>query len=841
MLNAAAFLATVLALSLTAVSAPTNQTQPDAGLSKAARLRLADSFAERYSILTDDKDFVFDLGQNNFQSIANPQTFPAMVGTGTSIAAARFPGCSISKLHIHPRAAEMLVLLSGYLVTETIPELGAGGSSGGQRVIRTEMASPGALTVFDQGALHTQINPDCGDATALTVFSAEDGGFGFVADQAFALPDDVLATQLGDAISGADIDRIRAALPAGVAAMVDACVEKCKIPKRSLSLGGTGVPEQTRGPGNDASDCSGAGLDESLPMPLRQRLLQIFTQTHHMLELCACVDMDLVQGTAAPDKDSFLLQSILALSALYLTDVEATSDTRFANSKSLMFFFRSKAQELSRSLSDEPSGKFPHAPDMHPPYPSLTCPPTVVTIQANLVLGLCELLTMATSKAWLHIGLAIRMAQTLRMRREYNRRLVPRQREVRRRTFWACVMLDRLVAYCTHRTQTIDLSLIQLHLPCSEVAFAFGHESPGPTISELADGASDMAADRIALAYFVRTFLLWSPVAQIYVDGGRGSQQSGQRKPVVGSAEYEAAMSAWRDSLPSEMQWSLRNLRAHRSLGQMSHFASMHLLIQHTAFLSHHEYLPHAGEGRDANTFAVAIPPSDSDAVTISICIEGANQVVAMLRLIDSITAGLCYTQLGVCAGIPMVTAASVLLWAHHCSRDATSSVQLSDDQISQAKHDVDYLVNVLDSWAKTWRLARAWSNCIRLLDEFYQSRYRRGNKHLKNGSAEAAELRTESESVPVSPTPLRDGDGYPDVTMIPTETYYKVRLITGLILEQPELCKKFLQASIEQPFSDGGPEESSGLWGFDIEDFSWMNDPDLVMAASALWNDFTL
>ncbi|KAH8717576.1 Spherulin-1A [Beauveria bassiana] len=164
-----------------------------------------------------------------------------MVGTGTSIAAARFPGCSISKLHIHPRAAEMLVLLSGRLVTETIPELGAAAAAGAadgqtvqqqqQRVIRNELA-PNTLTVFDQGALHTQINPECDDATALTVFSAEDGGFGFVADQAFALPDDVIATQLGDAISGADIDRIRAALPAGVAAQIDACVEKCKIEKR---------------------------------------------------------------------------------------------------------------------------------------------------------------------------------------------------------------------------------------------------------------------------------------------------------------------------------------------------------------------------------------------------------------------------------------------------------------------------------------------------------------------------------------------------------------------------------------------------------------------------------
>lgn len=226
--NTSFIIAAALAMAATVVSAPTNQTSPGTELSKAARLRMADSFVERYSILADDKDFVFDLSQNNYQSIANRQTFPAMVGTGTSIAAVQFPGCSISKLHIHPRAAEMLVVLSGRLVTETIPELGAGG-----RVIRNELG-PHALTVFDQGALHTQINPDCGPVSALTVFSHEDGGFGFVADQAFALPDDVLATQLGDAIAGADIDRIRAALPPGVAARIDACVAKCNITKRAL-------------------------------------------------------------------------------------------------------------------------------------------------------------------------------------------------------------------------------------------------------------------------------------------------------------------------------------------------------------------------------------------------------------------------------------------------------------------------------------------------------------------------------------------------------------------------------------------------------------------------------
>ncbi|KAJ4164336.1 hypothetical protein LMH87_006013 [Akanthomyces muscarius] len=565
-------------------------------------------------------------------------------------------------------------------------------------------------------------------------------------------------------------------------------------------------------------------IGEDLTTSLRQRLLQIFSQTHYMLELCGCIDMDMAKS-GATDKDAFLLQSIWALSSLYLTDVEAASDARFADSKSFMFFYRSKAQESSRLLSDEPS---------------------VVTIQANLVLGLCELLTMANSKAWLHIGLAIRMAQTLRMRRENNRRLFPRQREVRRRTFWACVMLDRLVAYCTHRTQTIEIALIQLHLPCSEVAFAFGHEAPGPTISELGGGAHDVSPEKMSLAYFVKTFLLWSPVARIYVDGGRGVQQSSRPQPAVGSLEYEATMSAWRDSLPDGMQWSGRNLRAHQSLGQMSHFVGMHLLIQHATFLSHHEYLPHADEidllrATDANTLAAASLPHDSDTAAITICLQGANRVVSMLRLVDSVTVGLCYTQLGVCAGIPMVTAASVLLWAHHCSRASALSLQLSDDQIAQARDGVDYIVLILDSWAATWRLARAWANCIRLLDEFYQSKYRRDSRHHKNSNGATAAARNDVESVPVSPTPLRDGDGYPDVTMIPHETYYKVRLITGLILEQPELCKKFLQVPAEQMPSERETEAYADLWDVDVEDFSWMNDPDLVMAASSLWSEFAV
>ena len=478
-------------------------------------------------------------------------------------------------------------------------------------------------------------------------------------------------------------------------------------------------------------------------------------------------------------------------------------------------------------------------------------PSQVITIQANLVLGLCELLTMTTNKAWLHIGLAIRLAQALRMRRESDRRLLPRQREVRRRTFWACVILDRLVAYCTFRTQTIELSLMELHLPCSEVSFAFGHDSPGPKIHELGGGDPPMAAEKMTLAYFIKTFSLWSPVARVYVDRGGRSQHLYRHKPAVTSSEYEAAMSVWKDSLPEEMQWSEHNLRAHQSLGHLSHFVSMHLLIQHAIFLVHHEYLPHPEEASRlqatlSNSSGVASTPNNCDVNAIEICLHGANQVVAMLRLTDSITAGLRCTHLGICVGLPIVTAAIVLLWTYHCSQKAVLSVQLSDSDISGAKSDVDFLVSLLDSWAETWDLARAWANSIRLLDDFYRSKYRcnqddrpTANKS-KSSDAVVSTLQADDEPGPEPPSPSRFNHGYPDLTMSPNDTYYKVRLITGLILEQPELCKKLLETSKELPAGERESGEQTDAWDIDL-DLSWMNDPSLDMATSTLWSEFLM
>jgi hypothetical protein len=276
----------------------------------------------------------------------------------------------------------------------------------------------------------------------------------------------------------------------------------------------------------------------------------------------------------------------------------------------------------------------------------------------------------------------------------------------------------------------------------------------------------------------------------------------------------------------------------------------MHLLIQHALFLVHHEYLPQI-EDIELLERTSSLPESataaclsnGADPVTITACVYGANQVIGMLRLIDTTTTEFRHTPLSTCAGIPIVTAASVLLWVHHCSPQLAISRQLLESDVCQARSDVDYLLSVLDSWARSWVLARAFANSIKLLDEFYQSRYRGGIHNTTVVTMDArqdnsgGDQRKETESGAASPTPLLDGDGFPDVTMIPQETYYKVRLITGLVLEQPELCKKFLHISGQLPAE--AIEQQVDPSDADLE-FSWMNDPDLL-AASSLWTDLAL
>ncbi|GFF57483.1 spherulin-1A [Aspergillus udagawae] len=224
-------LAVMLALVPLARTAPQLTTKRSASeLSLTAQLRLADTAIERYKLLPKDEDFVFNFAGTSFP-VATSQNFPALVGTGVSFSISQLPACSMSFLHLHPRATELFAITSGRVLSEMVPEAGVLDSEGHQRVIRAELG-PGMVTIFPAGSFHTQVNPDCEPANFTAAFTSDEFAVGLVAAQTFSLSDDVIAATFGETIAGEDIEKVRHAIPAAMAIKVEECLTKCGKQKR---------------------------------------------------------------------------------------------------------------------------------------------------------------------------------------------------------------------------------------------------------------------------------------------------------------------------------------------------------------------------------------------------------------------------------------------------------------------------------------------------------------------------------------------------------------------------------------------------------------------------------
>ena len=229
----------------TSSAPPASTTAAAGGLSLTAQLFLADTAVDRFALLPNDSDFVFDfvaegaatkgkVGKGGDLVAANRKTFPALVGTGAGMAVGFLGPCGFNTPHVHPRSAELQIITEGTLVTEMLPENGVFNNNlvaNGRRVI-TNTLTANQMTPFYQGSVHTQFNPDCVPATFVAAFTGEDFGAGQVADELINFSSDVVIAAFGQAIDGADVDNFKKSIPTSIALGVEQCLQKCGIAKR---------------------------------------------------------------------------------------------------------------------------------------------------------------------------------------------------------------------------------------------------------------------------------------------------------------------------------------------------------------------------------------------------------------------------------------------------------------------------------------------------------------------------------------------------------------------------------------------------------------------------------
>jgi len=299
--------------------------------------------------------------------------------------------------------------------------------------------------------------------------------------------------------------------------------------------------------------------------------------------------------------------------------------------------------------------------------------PTVSNVQALLFLGMYEYGAARGPRAWMFGGMAIRMAQELGLNREDSSPVFYLQgdwvmRETRRRTFWACFIMDVLASSSSGRPRMIDERDCEVLLPSEDNAW---HEAR-PVVTEMLDeehddqphearspvdplsnvmnatGASEptsaVPADNetpqqnpnpetpskshslSSFAYLIRIVAILGKVSQ-YVNRPRIKKSIPPNEPGSEFSIINAALSAWMNSIPSHMTYAVVNADTLKDKAEGCIVVFMHVIYHTSVVLLHRPIL-----AADKATF-----PLESHFVETSVarCSEAASKVSEVLDFVS--------------------------------------------------------------------------------------------------------------------------------------------------------------------------------------------------------------
>ncbi|KAL2800036.1 fungal-specific transcription factor domain-containing protein [Aspergillus keveii] len=298
-------------------------------------------------------------------------------------------------------------------------------------------------------------------------------------------------------------------------------------------------------------------------------------------------------------------------------------------------------------------------------------------VQALLMLALHEWGMCRGKSAWLYVGMAIRLSQAMGLPFELENDVISRDapprspalkieadmfgvrrpteqkeqtsddeiaQETKRRTFWACFILDRCLSSGRYRPRMIRVKELGIQLP-SDNAFAFGERvrtsrlnepaarrpqsfgSQGvqiPSIRQSIGGFGDeklvhngsdgrpwspvsrrkdsteeeierweIGADESVLSRVIRITRVWGSIAKWSCAGGRRNEQLPPWHPDSRFYRLRSLLSEFRDGLSRNLQYSPRNTDTHIMYkNTLPPYTVMHVLYFLSVIVLHRSYVP---------------------------------------------------------------------------------------------------------------------------------------------------------------------------------------------------------------------------------------------------------
>ncbi|MCJ1307253.1 hypothetical protein MMC25_000899 [Agyrium rufum] len=262
--------------------------------------------------------------------------------------------------------------------------------------------------------------------------------------------------------------------------------------------------------------------------------------------------------------------------------------------------------------------------------------PNITILTVLLMLGLHEFGTCQGGRSWMFGGMAIRMAYALQLHRELDHDPLGRKkdkssefsftdREIRRRTMWACFLMDRFNSSGTERPMFANEETIQVQLPIRESHFQM--EIPGPTeslngdvlhpVSPDAGQTADPKENMGVAAYLVRVIALWGRVIKHLNLGGTQADPHPLWHPDSQYSGLKKQAEEFGKTLPASLQYNAENLAGHVAEKLANQFLFLHICYSQVMLFLHKFAIPTAPGGQ---------PPKDMPADFVK---QASNTAVA--------------------------------------------------------------------------------------------------------------------------------------------------------------------------------------------------------------------
>jgi len=332
-------------------------------------------------------------------------------------------------------------------------------------------------------------------------------------------------------------------------------------------------------------------------------------------------------------------------------------------------------------------------------------------------------------RAWIYLGMAIRLVEIMDLCREpkmpINRRPTREEfieAEVRRRTAWTCFLMDSLLSGGKGRRRSLRAEDMAIQLPCATENFVFGTavctaRLNGPARSA---GAFPKPEGELGIiAYSMRVANIWGKVARWAC-----SEVVNTEDPWLQTSEFQHLiyeLEEWKTSLPERLQYDLFSLQSHNAMEQGQAYCYMHSIYFMSHMFLHRAYLPVLGpqNGIDETPRTYNDNPDSWKNWQKTSRRELFRQSTLVLEMLDEMRSFGVYFLRGLVPwiGFTIYTAVGVMLYSSNfpSGEDDPSITEKARERVSRG-------CTFLKDMQSQWPMAKTWSETIKRMQVYYRS-----------------------------------------------------------------------------------------------------------------------